>query len=90
VLRPARTGSRTGPLYAASEDVAAALVHGLSATTPGFPVALDVPDIDAAPVKLVERLGLRPSFECARMCTGPDPDVDLDLDLAGIFATTSL
>jgi hypothetical protein len=86
VRRPARTGSRIGPLYAASEDVAAALVKGLSATAPGFPVTLDVPDVNAAPVQLMERLGLQPSFECARMYTGPNPDVDI----AGIFATTSL
>ncbi|MGP4000642.1 GNAT family N-acetyltransferase [Streptomyces sp. 8N706] len=86
VLRPAKTGSRIGPLYAASEDVALALVNGLSATTPGFPIVIDVPDVNSASVKLMERLGLEPTFECARMYTGPDPDVDM----AGIFAATTI
>lgn len=86
VRRPAQTGSRIGPLYAASDDVAVALVNGLVATAPGLPVALDVPDLNAAPVELAERLGLQPTFECARMYTGPTPDVDV----AGIYATTSL
>lgn len=86
VLRPAQASSRIGPLYAASEDVALALVNGLSATMPGLPVVLDVPDINTKSVKLVERLGLRPTFENARMYTGSVPDVDID----GIFATTTL
>ncbi|MFJ2646508.1 GNAT family N-acetyltransferase [Streptomyces sp. NPDC087420] len=86
VMRASRGASRIGPLYASSQEVAAALVGGLSATSPGAPVAIDVPDINAPSVELMERLGLSPSFEAARMYTGPDPDVDL----AGLFAVTSL
>lgn len=86
VLRACRGASRVGPLYASSQEVAATLVSGLAATAPGTPVAVDVPDVNTYAVQLMERLGLSPTFEAARMYTGPDPDVDL----AGLFAVTSL
>jgi hypothetical protein len=86
VMRAASGPSRIGPLYAASEDIALSLVCALSATTPGLPVVIDVPDINKPAVALVEQLGLVPSFEAARMYTGPDPDVDM----AGMYAVTSL
>ncbi|MDJ0347544.1 GNAT family N-acetyltransferase [Streptomyces sp. H10-C2] len=86
VLRECRAASRIGPLYAASSDVAAALVGALSATVPDGPVAIDVPDINTAAVRLVERLGLTPSFETARMYTGPTPEADQ----AGLYGVTSL
>ncbi|WP_129843662.1 GNAT family N-acetyltransferase [Streptomyces sp. RFCAC02] len=86
VLRPTETGARVGPVYAASEAVALALIGGLAARVPGSPVALDVPDVNAPAVRLAERLGLRPSFACTRMYTGPVPDVDLP----GIWAATSV
>ncbi|TDU87009.1 acetyltransferase (GNAT) family protein [Kribbella voronezhensis] len=84
VLREARSGSRIGPLFATSDDVAHALVAGLS--TPGTSIAIDVPDANVAAVKLAERLSLEPTFECARMYTGRLPDIELP----GIFANTSL
>ncbi|QIQ04768.1 GNAT family N-acetyltransferase [Streptomyces liangshanensis] len=86
VLRASRGASRVGPLYAASQEVAAALVSGLAAASPGSPVAIDVPDVNTRSVELMERLGLRPSFEAARMYTGPTPAVDL----TGLYAVTSL
>ncbi|GII94123.1 GNAT family N-acetyltransferase [Sinosporangium siamense] len=86
VVRPAAGAWRIGPLYAASENVALSLVSALAAGKPGLPIAIDVPDINKPSVAMAERLGLRPSFEAARMYTGPVPDVDLK----GIYATTSL
>ncbi|MFI2780914.1 GNAT family N-acetyltransferase [Streptomyces sp. ALB3] len=86
VVRPAESGARVGPLYAASDDVALALLHSLSAAQEGAPVALDVPDVNTAAVRLMERLGLEPTFECARMYTRAAPDVDM----AGIFAATTI
>ncbi|MET8681128.1 GNAT family N-acetyltransferase [Streptomyces sp. NPDC004647] len=86
VMRACRAASRIGPLYAASPDVAAALVDALKATTPDKPVAIDVPDINAAAVHLMEQLGLAPSFETARMYTGSTPQIDR----AGLFGVTSL
>lgn len=53
------------------------------------PAGLPVPpgtDINPAAVRLAEELGLSPSFETARMYTGPSPDVDH----TGLFGITSL
>jgi hypothetical protein len=86
VLRPCSGASRVGPLYAASDTVARSLLTALSATTPGLPIAIDVPDINKPSVATVEQLGLTPSFETARMYTGPTPDIDLP----GLFAVTTL
>ncbi|MFJ8858122.1 GNAT family N-acetyltransferase [Streptomyces sp. NPDC102451] len=86
VARPAESGVRVGPLYAASDDVALALLNSLSAEHQGAPVALDVPDVNGVAIRLMERLGLEPTFECARMYTRDVPEVDM----AGIFAATTI
>lgn len=86
MIRPCRTASRIGPVYAESAEVAGALIGALAATGPGVPVAVDVPDVNPAAVRLAEQLGLTPSFETARMYTGPSPDVDH----SGLFGITSL
>lgn len=86
VARPARTGTRIGPLYAASPAVASALLSGLLAGAAAPPVVLDVPDVNTAAIALADDLGLRPVSETARMYTGPTPDVDT----RGIYATTTL
>ncbi|MFF1816909.1 GNAT family N-acetyltransferase [Kribbella sp. NPDC058245] len=83
VLRPSHNGARIGPLYAASPEIAAALVASLAKD---IHIAVDVPDNNPPALKLAEQLGLRPTFECARMYTGAVPDVDT----TGIFATTTL
>ncbi len=86
VIRPCRAASRVGPLYAASPGIAAALVSALAAKTGAIAVAIDVPDRNKAAVALVERMGLKPAFETARMYTGADPVVDY----TGLFGVTSL
>jgi len=86
VLRPAESGSRVGPLYAASPEIAAALLRELAAVTPGSSVAVDVPDVNAPSVALMEGAGMSPSFRTARMYTGPEPEVDRP----GIFGVSSL
>jgi len=83
VLRACRAASRIGPLYGATPEIAAALIGALSA---GKAVAIDVPDINRPAVALMQRLGLAPSFETARMYVGAVPMIDL----AGLFGTTSL
>jgi hypothetical protein len=84
VIRAAVTGARIGPLYAASPDIAAALIGKLAAAMPGQ-VAIDVPDFHTPAKRLAEQLGLKPAFETARMYTGPDPA----FDRAGLFGVTS-
>nr|WP_202434483.1 MULTISPECIES: GNAT family N-acetyltransferase [unclassified Streptomyces] len=86
VLRACREASRIGPLHADSPEVAAALVSALAAGAPDVPVAIDVPDVNPSAVRLAEQLGLTPSFDTARMYTGPVPE----FDRAGVFGITSL
>lgn len=86
VIRACRAAARIGPLYAASPEIAGALVSALAVKTGAPAVAIDVPDRNKAAVMLVERMGLKPAFETARMYTGADPEVDY----AGLFGVTSL
>ncbi|GGY88461.1 N-acetyltransferase GCN5 [Streptomyces olivaceoviridis] len=71
VLRPGHDTLRIGPLFADTADDARALFAALTAEAAGSEVAIDVPEPNAAGVALAEAAGLRPSFETARMYTGP-------------------
>jgi hypothetical protein len=86
VVRAAVTASRIGPLYAASPELAAALIGKLAAAMPGQPIAVDMPDFHKPGTRMAEQLGLKPAFETARMYTGPDPAIDR----AGLFGVASL
>ncbi|MEU5807940.1 GNAT family N-acetyltransferase [Streptomyces sp. NPDC047718] len=86
VVRPCSGASRIGPLYAATPHIAAALLQRLAEHTPDGVVAVDVPDANPAATELVTGLGLVPTFEAARMYTGPAPD----LELSGLYGVTSL
>ncbi|MEY9935576.1 GNAT superfamily N-acetyltransferase [Catenulispora sp. GP43] len=84
VIRPAPAFAKIGPLFADTPEIAEALfralVSGLAAASgPEAPVevALDVPEPNAAAVALAERYGMKPSFETARMYTGPVRAMDL-------------
>ena len=84
LIRAAVTGSRIGPLYAGSTEIAAALIGALAKAMPG-PVAVDVPDFNQPATQLARQLGLKPAFETARMYTGPDPAIDR----AGLYGVAS-
>ncbi|MEW2295559.1 GNAT family N-acetyltransferase [Streptomyces sp. NPDC006743] len=71
VLRPARDSLRIGPLFADTPEDARALFAALCAAAQGQDIAVDVPETNAAGVALAEEAGLTPSFETARMYTGP-------------------
>jgi hypothetical protein len=71
VLRPAQDSLRIGPLFADTPEDAQAVFAALAAEAAGREVALDVPGTNVAGIALAERAGLRPSFETARMYTGP-------------------
>ncbi|MFF9020459.1 GNAT family N-acetyltransferase [Streptomyces eurythermus] len=71
VIRPGRDTLRIGPLFADTAADARALFAALTADVAGREVAIDVPEPNAAGVVLAEQAGLRPSFETARMYTGP-------------------
>ncbi|MET7453381.1 GNAT family N-acetyltransferase [Streptomyces sp. NPDC005574] len=71
VIRPGRDALRIGPLFADTPQDARALFSALTAETAGREIAVDVPGTNAAAVALARQAGLRPSFETARMYTGP-------------------
>jgi GNAT superfamily N-acetyltransferase len=91
VLRPAHDGHRVGPLFADSrvyaEVILDALVAG-AAGDAGFTghrrparsgaarIAIDVPETNREALAMVDALGLEPSFEVARMYTGPVRETD--------------
>ncbi len=86
VVRPCSGASRIGPLYADTPQIAAALLHRLAEHTPDGVVAVDAPDANPAATALLAGLGLVPTFEAARMYTGPAPQVEL----SGLYGVTSL
>ncbi|MFF7391949.1 GNAT family N-acetyltransferase [Streptomyces scabiei] len=71
VIRPGRDALRIGPLFADTAEDARALFAGLAAEAAGRELTVDVPEPNTAAVALVEEYGLTPSFETARMYTGP-------------------
>ncbi|MET7982694.1 GNAT family N-acetyltransferase [Streptomyces sp. NPDC005281] len=71
VIRPARDCLRIGPLFADTAEDARALFTALAADAGGRALAIDVPRTNTSAVALAEQLGLAPSFETARMYTGP-------------------
>jgi GNAT superfamily N-acetyltransferase len=71
VIRPGHDSLRIGPLFANTPEDAAAVFAALTAESAGSEVAIDVPETNTAGIALAQRAGLRPSFETARMYTGP-------------------
>ncbi|MFC5218590.1 GNAT family N-acetyltransferase [Streptomyces coerulescens] len=71
VIRPGHDCPRIGPLFADTPEDARAVFAALTAEAAGGPVAIDVPENNPAGVALAEEAGFTPSFETARMYTGP-------------------
>ncbi|MFD3534083.1 GNAT family N-acetyltransferase [Streptomyces sp. NPDC058664] len=74
VVRPAQDEARVGPLFADTPADAAALLDALAAEARDFGsagIAVDMPESNPAAARLAEERGLRPTFETARMYTGP-------------------
>jgi len=69
VVRPALESLRVGPLFADSAEDARALFTALTADA--GEIAVDIPETNTAAVALAREAGLTPSFETARMYTGP-------------------
>ncbi len=84
-IRACREGCKLGPLYADDEAVADTLFLQLGAYARGGSIYLDVPEPNAAAVRLAWRYGLAPVFETARMYTGAAPD----LPLTRLYGVTS-
>ncbi|MER7837539.1 GNAT family N-acetyltransferase [Streptomyces sp. NPDC096040] len=86
VIRPGQDCLRIGPLFADTAEDARALFTALVAEAAGRQVAVDVPETSAAGVALAEGAGFTPSFETARMYTGPVRDYALER----VFGVTTL
>ncbi|MFF0430716.1 GNAT family N-acetyltransferase [Streptomyces sp. NPDC004327] len=74
VVRPAESEARVGPLFADTPADAAALLDALAAEARAFGssrIAVDMPEANPAAARLAEERGLEPTFETARMYTGP-------------------
>ena len=85
VIRRCRIGHKIGPLFADDAEAAETLFRALSAQVPGEPIFLDIPEVNPEAKALVERHGMTPVFETARMYTGPQPGIDL----AKIYGVTT-
>lgn len=74
VVRPAQDEARIGPLFADTPADAAVLLDALAAEAAalGSPrIAIDVPESNEAATALAASRALAPTFETARMYTGP-------------------
>ena len=78
IARPCRTGFKVGPLFADDEATAERLLGGLVGAIGGQPFFLDIPEPNDAAGRLVERFGMSPVFETARMYTGEQPPEPVD------------
>lgn len=85
LMRNCQTGARMGPLYAETPDIASALFSATAAKLGATSVAVDIAGVNKAAVSWAEGLGLKPSFETARMYTGPDPEIDA----AGLYGVAT-
>ncbi|MFI8520834.1 GNAT family N-acetyltransferase [Streptomyces sp. NPDC085481] len=89
VVRPAEDEARIGPLFADTAADAAALLDALAAQARAFGsarVAIDMPEANPAAARLAEERGLEPTFETARMYTGPIRPIAQDR----VFGVTTL
>ena len=77
-LRDATEGRRIGPLFADTPEVASALVDACLNAAENDTVYLDVPMANRHAVALVQDLGGKEVFECARMVHGPVPPWPLE------------
>ncbi|MFE0174616.1 GNAT family N-acetyltransferase [Streptomyces sp. NPDC059002] len=86
VIRPGRDARRVGPLFADTRADAEALLDALAVDADGTPVAIDVPENNPEAVALAEARGMKPTFDTARMYTGPVRDFTQER----VFGVTTL
>lgn len=72
-LRACRVGTRIGPLVAATDADARALLHAAAAAAGTGPLVVDVPDRQQALTAYCRDSGMTCSFTTARMYRGPAP-----------------
>jgi GNAT superfamily N-acetyltransferase len=77
VLRKADTGYKIGPLFADTESIAEVLYKACLNAAPGEDIFLDIPLINKAAMRLVQKYEAGYVFECARMYYGTPPKIDI-------------
>lgn len=79
VVRQCRQGYKIGPLFADTPAIADAIfLHLSSSIEAGSPIFLDIPEVNAAAVDLVQRYNMHKVFETARMYTQVEPSLAID------------
>ncbi len=78
VIRPCRNGYKIGPLVGDDRAAAEAVLSALLPSVGRGEIFLDVPSINPDAIALARNLGLAPTFETARMYTGPIPPLRLE------------
>jgi GNAT superfamily N-acetyltransferase len=78
VIRPCRNGHKIGPLVGDDRAAAEAVLSELLPSAGRGEIFLDVPTINQDAIALARDLGLAPTFETARMYTGPIPPLRLE------------
>jgi hypothetical protein len=86
VLRDAHEAFRVGPLFAADDRVATALVSELARDRAAASIAVDVPRVNERAIAWAESAGWSASFETARMYRGAPVEFERD----GVYGITSL
>ncbi|MDT9690015.1 GNAT family N-acetyltransferase [Streptomyces sp. P9(2023)] len=89
VVRPSEDEARVGHLFADTPVDAAALLDALAAEARAFGsarIAIDMPEANQAAARLALDRGLEPTFETARMYTGPVRPITQDR----VFGVTTL
>ena len=77
VFRPCRNGYKIGPLVGDDRGAAEAVLSALLPSAGRGEIFLDVPSINQDAIALAQG-GLAPTFETARMYTGPIPPLRLE------------
>ncbi len=86
VIRKATDGFKVAPIFAANEDIAEKLFLALATYAEGYPIYVDVPNINKSAILLFEKYKMNSIFECVRMYTEEPPKIDWHK----VFAVTSL
>lgn len=77
VVRQCINGSKIGPLFADTPEIADRLYRGLAATAGPGPLFLDVPEPNKAAVEFARTHEMSPVFETGRMYTKEPPNLPL-------------
>jgi len=77
LIRPCLEGSKIGPLFADTTEIAESLFSALAVEHQG-PVFLDAPEKNEAAISLLNSSEMTPVFSTARMYRGTPPPIDIN------------